>query len=126
MNSASSMAVSMRRANSTQHGVVAVDVQMTLTLAASDRAMMIKPGTDGALALAVAHVILTEGLWEKSFVGDFKDGVNHFKTGEKLDESSFKEKWVKGLIQWWNTELKDRTPQWAAGVTTLTAQPLTA
>lgn len=106
--------------------IIAVDVHMNQTLAASDQAMIIKPGTDGALALAVAHVILTEGLWEKSFVGDFTDGVNQFKAGTKLDEAAFKEKWVKGLIYWWNTELKDRTPKWAEGVTTLSAASITA
>lgn len=116
----------MRGVKSPKTHVIAVDVHMNQTLSASDRAMIIKPGTDGALALAVAHVILTEGLWEKTFVGDFKDGVNHFKTGEKLEESSFNEKWVKGLIQWWNTELKDRTPKWAESVTTLSAESITA
>jgi len=99
--------------------VTAVDVHMNATLAASDRSLLVKPGTDGALALAVAHVILTEGLWERSFVGDFKDGRNQFKAGQTVDPSAFEEKWVKGLVEWWNIELKDRTPKWAAGVTTL-------
>jgi thiosulfate reductase / polysulfide reductase chain A len=40
-------------------------VHVNTTLAASDRGLLIKPGTDGALALAIAHVILTEGLWER-------------------------------------------------------------
>lgn len=99
--------------------VAAVDVHMNTLLAASDRALLVKPGTDGALALAIAHVILTEGLWERSFVGDFKDGVNRFKAGQKVDPKDFSEKWVKGLVEWWNVELKERTPAWAAGVTTL-------
>jgi anaerobic selenocysteine-containing dehydrogenase len=42
----------------------------------------IKPGEDGALAAAMAHVILTEGLWNKEFCGDFKDGKNLFKAGK--------------------------------------------
>ena len=99
--------------------ITAVDVHMNTTLAASDRALLIKPGTDGALALAIAHVILAEGLWERSFVGDFQDGVNRFKPGQKVDAALFDEKWVRGLVEWWNVELKDRTPEWAAGVTTL-------
>jgi thiosulfate reductase / polysulfide reductase chain A len=99
--------------------ITAVDIHINTTLAGSDRALMIKPGTDGALALAIAHVILTEGLWERSFVGDFTDGVNRFKTGETVDPALFEEKWVKGLVDWWNTELKDRTPAWAAEVTNL-------
>ncbi|MFN2337413.1 MAG: molybdopterin-dependent oxidoreductase [Gammaproteobacteria bacterium] len=99
--------------------ITAVDVHMNTTLAGSDRALLIKPGTDGALALAIAHVILTEGLWDKAFVGDFVDGMNRFKPGEQVDPGSFSEKWVRGLVEWWNVELKDRTPKWAAQVTTL-------
>lgn len=106
--------------------VTAVDVHMNTTLAASDRALLIKPGTDGALALAIAHVILTEGLWERSFVGDFKDGVNRFKSGQTVDPKDFNEKWVKGLVEWWNLEVKDRTPAWAAGVTTLYERDIVA
>ncbi len=99
--------------------ITAVDVHMNTTLAGADRALLIKPGTDGALALAIAHVILAEGLWERSFVGDFHDGVNRFRAGQTVDPDLFEEKWVKGLVEWWNIELKDRTPAWAAGVTTL-------
>jgi thiosulfate reductase / polysulfide reductase chain A len=106
--------------------VTAVDVHMNTTLAASDRALLIKPGTDGALALAIAHVILTEGLWERSFVGDFKDGVNRFKPGQNVDANDFDEKWVKGVVEWWNLELKERTPAWAAAVTTLYERDIVA
>jgi anaerobic selenocysteine-containing dehydrogenase len=109
----------MRGEKSPKTRVTAVDVHINTTLAASDRALLIKPATDGALALAIAHVILVEGLWEKSFVGDFKDGVNRFRPGQKVDPEAFAEKWVRGLVEWWNIELKDRTPAWAAGVTTI-------
>lgn len=104
--------------------VTTVDVHMNATMSASDRALIVKPGTDGALALAIAHVILTEGLWDRPFVGDFMNGENQFKTGVVLDEASFSEKWVKGLIPWWNTELKDRTPQWAEKVCTIPADQI--
>ena len=107
------------RSKSPRTKITAVDVHMNNTLAAVDRPLLIKPGTDGALALAIAHVILTEGLWDRSFVGDFKDGVNQFKAGATLDPASFNEKWTKDLIEWWNVELKDRTAKWAAGVTTI-------
>jgi thiosulfate reductase / polysulfide reductase chain A len=106
--------------------VTAVDVHMNQTLAAADRALMLKPGTDGALALAIAHVILTEGLWERSFVGDFKDGTNKFKAGQTVDPAAFNPKWALGLVEWWNAEVKDRTPKWAAGITTLAERDIVA
>jgi anaerobic selenocysteine-containing dehydrogenase len=106
--------------------ITAIDVHMNTTLAGSDRALLIKPGTDGALALAIAHVILSEGLWERSFVGDFADGENRFKPGQTVDPATFNEKWVKGLVEWWNIELKDRTPKWAAQVTTLLERDIVA
>jgi thiosulfate reductase/polysulfide reductase chain A len=107
------------RTKSPKTKVTMVDIRQTTTGAAADRLLMIKPGTDGALALAIAHVILTEGLWNKKFVGNFVDGVNLFKTGATLEAGSFKEKWTKNLIDWWNVELKDRTPAWAAKITTI-------
>ncbi|HYH17127.1 MAG TPA: molybdopterin-dependent oxidoreductase [Azospirillum sp.] len=99
--------------------VTAVDVHVNQLIASADRGLLVKPGTDGALALAIAHVILTEGLWERSFVGDFTDRKNRFKAGQTVDPATFQERWVKGLVEWWNVELKDRTPKWAAEVTTL-------
>lgn len=106
--------------------VTAVDVHVNTTLAASDRGLLIKPGTDGALALAIAHMILTEGLWDRAFVGDFNDGENRFKAGQTVDPATFNEKWVKGLVEWWNIELKDRTPKWAAGITTIRERDIVA
>ncbi len=101
--------------------VTYVDVHMNQTAAAADRALLVKPGTDGALALAIAHVILTQGLWDRHFVGNFKDGENRFKTGEALNAADFNERWTHGLIDWWNIELKDRTPKWAEGITSIPA-----
>ena len=106
--------------------ITAVDIHINTTLAGADRALLIKPGTDGALALAIAHYILTEGLWDRAFVGDFTDGVNRFKTGEIVDAALFEEKWVKGLVDWWNIELKNRTPAWAAKVTGLYERDIVA
>lgn len=100
------------------------------------------PGTDGALASAMAHVILTEGLWNRAYVGDFaanagacsytafepgadasshaafKPGVNAcphtaFEPGARIPERAFVEKHTLGLATWWNEVLKDATPAWA-------------
>lgn len=105
------------RTKSPKTRVTTIDVRMNPTMAASDRYLMIKPATDGALALAIAHVILTEGLWDREFVGDFRSPNARFTTGQTIRAGSFEEKWVHGLSEWWNEELKDRTPEWAEGLT---------
>ena len=107
------------RTKSPKTKVSVVDIRVTTTGAAADHLLLVKPGTDGAFALALAHVLLTEGLWDRKFVGDFVDGINHFKTGESIDPAMFKERWTKGLIEWWNAEVKERTPAWASKITTI-------
>jgi len=114
------------RSKSPRTTVTAVDVHMNTTLAASDRSLIVRPGTDGALALAIAHVMLVEGLWDREFVGDFEDQRNAFATGETIDPDRFIERWVAGLPRWWNEELKDRTPKWAAEITGLAESEILA
>lgn len=95
--------------------IAVVDPRLSATAAKADEWLPVIPGEDGALAVAMAHVILTEGKWSREFVGDFNDGANRFKVGETVDEKSFSEVHSHGLVKWWNLELKDRTPQWAEG-----------
>ena len=104
--------------------VVVVDPRLSASAAKANEWLPIKPGQDGALAVAIAHVILTEGLWYKDFVGDFKDGVNQFVAGEESDEDDFEDKYTYGLVKWWNLELKDKTPEWAAEKTGLPAEQI--
>jgi len=93
--------------------VVAVDPRLSNVAAKAHEWLPVLPGTDGALAGAMAHVLLTEGLWSREFVGDFKDGKNLFVAGKTVDEAAFVEKETFGVVRWWNLELKDRTPAWA-------------
>ena len=97
--------------------VITVDPRFSTSAAKATEWLPIKPGEDGALAAAFAHVIMTEGMWSKEFVGEFKDGTNLFKSGATVDEAAFVEKQTYGVIKWWNLELKDKTPAWAAKVT---------
>ena len=99
--------------------VTMVDVRVTTTGAAADHLLLVKPGTDGALALAIAHVILTKGLWDRRFVGDFIDNVNSFRAGQTVEADTFKEKWTYGLVEWWNAEVKNCTPKWASEITSV-------
>ncbi len=104
--------------------VIAVDPRMSASVAKANEWLPIKPGEDGALAAAIGHVLLTEGFWSKDFVGDFKEGKNLFKTGATIDEAAFVEKQTHGIVKYWNLELKDKTPAWAAKKTLIPAEQI--
>jgi anaerobic selenocysteine-containing dehydrogenase len=101
--------------------VICVDPRLSNTAAKAQEWLPLKPGTDGALADALAHVLLTQGSWSKEFVGDFKDGRNLFVAGQPVDEAAFAEKETFGVVKWWNIELKDKTPEWAEKETLIPA-----
>ncbi len=48
--------------------VVTIAVEYQSTTSKADRALVIRPGADGALALGLAHVIVNEGLYDEDFV----------------------------------------------------------
>ncbi|MEW6623090.1 MAG: molybdopterin-dependent oxidoreductase [Bacillota bacterium] len=107
--------------------IVVVDPRFSVTAAKADKWIPINPGTDGALACAMAHIILTEGLWDKEFVGDFNSTELQFITGKTIPETitdetgeeipAFTENYTYGLLKWWNTYLKNAAPAWAAKIT---------
>ncbi|MCK5487307.1 MAG: molybdopterin-dependent oxidoreductase, partial [Desulfobacterales bacterium] len=101
--------------------IAIVEPRLSATATKADEWLPIKPGYDGALAVAIAHVLLTKGLWYKPFVGDFVDGQNRFVLGQMVDEETFEEIHTHGIVKWWNSELKDKTPEWAAKITGLDA-----
>jgi anaerobic selenocysteine-containing dehydrogenase len=97
--------------------VAVVDPRFSNSAAKGHHWLPIKPGEDGALAVALAHEILKKGLWNREFVGDFKDGKNRFVENQTVDEALFDEIHSYGLVRWWNLALKDKTPAWAAEIT---------
>lgn len=113
------------RERSDRAKIVVIDPRMSVSAAKADEWIPINPGTDGALAVAMAHVILNKGLWDKKFVGDFEDGKNLFIKGATVPEESFKEVWTHGIVKWWNTILKDFTPEIAAKETGIDAATIT-
>ncbi|MBI1848506.1 MAG: molybdopterin oxidoreductase family protein [Candidatus Rokubacteria bacterium] len=48
--------------------VMCIDPYRTPTAAGADEHLMVRPGTDGALALAVMHVLIGEGLVDRDYV----------------------------------------------------------
>ena len=59
-----------------QHGakVIVIDPVRTETAAAADLHLQLRPGTDAALAFAMAHVIRRDGLVDKEYVHDHVQG----------------------------------------------------
>ncbi|WP_221251160.1 molybdopterin-dependent oxidoreductase [Desulfuromonas versatilis] len=107
-----------------QATIAVVDPRFSASASKAHEWLPVIPGQDGALAVAMAHVILTQGLWSREFVGDFQDGQNRFKAGQSVDEGLFDEKLTNGVVKWWNLELKDRTPEWAAGLCGIPAEQI--
>lgn len=93
--------------------VAVVDPRFSTSAAKGHHWLPVKPGEDGALAVAMAHVILVKGLWHKPFVGDFRDGKNRFAPNKAVEEDQFLENHTHGLVRWWNLVLNDKTPAWA-------------
>ncbi len=104
--------------------VAVIDPKFNSTAAKAHEWVPVIPGYDGALASAFAHVILTRGLWSKEFVGDFTDGENRFVAGSTVDPNDFDEKETHGVVSWWNLELKDKTPEWAAPLAGVSAEQI--
>lgn len=64
--------------------VVVIDVRRTEASALADEVLLVRPGTDAALALAMMHVIVADGLWDRDFIGQHTTGfealVPHLST----------------------------------------------
>src|SRR5215510_9470591 len=83
--------------------LVVVDVYRTPTVERADIALIVKPGSDGALALAVMNVLITEGLLDRDYLSRYTD----------FDPAV-------------EAHIRTRTPQWAAAITGLSVAEITA
>ena len=81
--------------------IAVVDVYETGTIKQADIGLVIRPGTDGALACAVMHVAFRDGHADRAYMDKFTDDP-------------------KGL----EAHLKNRTPEWAASITGLSIQEI--
>jgi len=59
--------------------VVVIDPLKTYTAEKADEWVGIRPGTDGALALGMAHVMMEKGLYNTAFADDWTFGLGEFK-----------------------------------------------
>ncbi len=83
--------------------IVAIDVRRTEAGALADEVMLVRPGSDAALALAMMHVIVAEKLWDPAFVAAHTVGFEALKT-----------------------HLADKIPEWAAARTGVPAGDIAA
>jgi thiosulfate reductase / polysulfide reductase chain A len=68
-----------RRERPNRAKVVVVNPRYSQTAACSDEWIPIQPGTDGALAMAIAYVIISENLYDESFVKQWTEGFEPYK-----------------------------------------------
>jgi anaerobic selenocysteine-containing dehydrogenase len=59
--------------------IISIDPVRSRTVAQSDEWIQIKPGTDTALGLAMIHLIINEGLYDKEFVAQWTHGFDRLK-----------------------------------------------
>ncbi len=81
--------------------IVVIDIYQNDTMKQADLALCLRPGTDGALACAVMHVLFRDGLADRDYLEKFSDRP-------------------KELEQ----HLQTRTPQWAAAITGLRVEEI--
>jgi len=69
----------IRRERPNRAKVVVIDPRYSVTALRSDQWLPINPGTDGALAMAIANVIISEGLYDANFIENWTVGFDEYK-----------------------------------------------
>jgi anaerobic selenocysteine-containing dehydrogenase len=67
--------------------IVVIDPRYSVTALRADQWLPINPGTDGALAMAIANVIISEGLYDTDFIRDWTAGFDEYKARALNDYS---------------------------------------
>ena len=77
-----------REANRPQ--LVQVDPRFSITAAKADYWIPVNPGTDGALAMGLAYIIIQEGLYDRRFVQEQTFGFDDWKDSQGKPHTGFK------------------------------------
>jgi len=81
--------------------LVCIDPRYTKTAEVADLWLPIEPRTDGALALAMGHVIIKEELYDEAFVEEWTHGFDAYRDA-----------------------VADKSPEWAAAITDIDAETI--
>jgi anaerobic selenocysteine-containing dehydrogenase len=83
--------------------IVVIDVYRNATMEQADLGLILRPGTDGALACAVMHVLFRDGHADRAYLEKYADAPAELEA-----------------------HLQSRTPEWAAAITGLTVAEIEA
>ncbi|MGO4571468.1 molybdopterin-containing oxidoreductase family protein [Microvirga sp. 2TAF3] len=83
--------------------IVAIDIYMNATMKQADMALLLRPGTDGALACAVMHVLFRDGYADWDYLERYTDHPRELEA-----------------------HLQSRDPQWASAITGLPVEEIEA
>ena len=83
--------------------LVVIDIYMNATMEQADMPLLLRPGSDGALACAVMHVLLRDDLADRQYLTQFTDFDANVEA-----------------------HLMTRTPEWAVGITGLSVAEIEA
>ncbi len=61
-----------------------------MTAAKADEWIPVNPGTEGALALGIAHMMVKEGLYDSGFVRDHTFGFEHWRDSQGKEHRGFR------------------------------------
>lgn len=81
--------------------MVVVDPYLSYTANKAQEWIPIRPGTDGAMALAMGHVIIRDKLYDDDFIKEWTAGFNEYAD-----------------------YVNDKTPEWAESITTVPAKTI--
>jgi anaerobic selenocysteine-containing dehydrogenase len=94
-------AIKARKENGAR--IVVIDIYRNATVEQADLGLVLKPGTDGALACAVMHVLFRDGLADRDYLVTYTD--------------------VPAELE---AHLRSRTPDWASAITGLSVAEIEA
>jgi anaerobic selenocysteine-containing dehydrogenase len=83
--------------------IVVVDIYDNPSVKQADMGLVLKPGTDGALACAVMHVLFREEMADREYLAEYTDCPAELEA-----------------------HLQDKTPEWAAAITGLSVDEIEA
>jgi Tat-targeted selenate reductase subunit YnfE/Tat-targeted selenate reductase subunit YnfF len=99
--------------------IVAIDPRMSASMSGHPEEWLpIRPGTDGALASALAYVLITEGLAAEDFLHSHTVGYDETTMPEGAPPNSSYQDYLLGT----GYDMVAKTPEWAAPITLIPAE----